>query len=193
MRRSFGSILRSSALLMIFLIGSALSSVQAQDNLGKWEKFDFAAASIELSQIKDLGLDDLKFLRGLVFGRHGRIFKDVDIESYLKERNWYKPDPNFKNSSLNDTERQNLDVIREAEAAKHDSIQPGDLRFYQNRPFTIKQLGEHTGAEWRVLRAEIEAIHGRRFDDEPWLQQYFDERYWYVADSHYDPKQLSSV
>jgi len=33
-------------------------------------------------------------------------------------------------------------------------------------------------AEWRVLRAEVEAIHGKRFG-EAWLQQYFDERYWY--------------
>jgi len=192
MHVSFRSLLRSFFIATLLFISSSLA-IQAQDNLSKWEQFDFAERKVELPEIKDLSLDDLKFLRGIVFGRHGRIFKDVDIESYLKERNWYKPDPNFKNSSLNDTERQNLDVIREAEAAKHDSIQPGDLRFYQNRPFTIKQLGEHTGAEWRVLRAEIEAIHGRRFDDEPWLQQYFDERYWYVADSHYDPKQLSSV
>nr|MDQ3818629.1 YARHG domain-containing protein [Acidobacteriota bacterium] len=170
-----------------------LLTAQAQESLGRWEQFDFAARRVQLSEIKGLSLDDLKFLRGIVFGRHGRVFKDVDIEGYLKDRPWYKPDPNFKNSSLNETERHNLDVIREAEAAKHDTIQPGDLRFYQNRAFTIKQLGEHTGAEWRVLRAEVEAIHGRRFDDEPWLQQYFDERYWYVADSHYDPKQLSAI
>ncbi len=90
-------------------------------------------------------------------------------------------------------ERRNLDVIREAEAAQHDNIQPGDLRFYQNRIFTTKQLGEHTGAEWRVLRAEIEAIHGKRFDDEIWLQQYFEERYWYEASPQYDPKTLSTI
>jgi hypothetical protein len=84
-------------------------------------------------------------------------------------------------------------VIREAEARQHEFIQPGDLRFYQTRPFTIKQLGQHTAAEWRVLRAELEAIHGRRFDDEPWLQQYFDERYWYAPDPQYDPKRLSAI
>jgi len=193
MHVSFRSLLRNALIAILLAISSSLLTVQAQDNLIRWEGFDFATRKVDLSEIKDLNLDDLKFLRGIVFGRHGRVFKDVDIESYLKERKWYKPDPNFKNSVLNDTERQNLDVIREAEAARHDNIQPGDLRFYQNRAFTIKQLGEHTGAEWRVLRAEIEAIHGKRFDDEPWLQQYFDERYWYVADSHYDPKQLSSV
>nr|MDQ3820568.1 YARHG domain-containing protein [Acidobacteriota bacterium] len=148
---SFRSLLRSALVATLLVISSSLLTAQAQDNLGRWEQFDFAARRVQLSEIKGLSLDDLKFLRGIVFGRHGRVFKDLDIQSYLKDRSWYKPDPNFKNSSLNDTERQNLDVIREAEAAKHDTIQPGDLRFYQNRAFTVKQLGEHTGAEWRVL------------------------------------------
>lgn len=194
MRRASSSILRGSLLAILLLItGPSMLPVQAQDNLSKWEKFDFAARTVELSQLKGLNLDDLKFLRGIVFGRHGRIFKDAEIQSYLKERPWYKPDPNFQNSMLNATERRNLDAIREAEAAQHENIQPGDLRFYQKRPFTTKQLGEHTGAEWRVLRAEIEAIHGKRFDDEPWLQQYFDERYWYEPNAQYDPKQLTVV
>ncbi|MDT5062153.1 MAG: hypothetical protein QOH63_2612 [Acidobacteriota bacterium] len=188
------SILRSSLLaILLLVIGSSLSLVNAQDNLSKWENFDFAARSVEVAQLKELNLDDLKFLRGIVFGRHGRIFKDADIQSYLKERRWYKPDPSFQNSMLNATERKNLDVIREAEATQHENIQPGDLRFYQSRPFTTKQLGEHTGAEWRVLRAEIEAIHGKQFNDEPWLQQYFEERYWYEPNPQYDPKLLSNI
>jgi YARHG domain len=194
MRYSSRAFLRSSLLSAILLIvGASLLAVQAQDNLSKWEKFDFASGSVTLEQLKELNLDDLKFMRGLVFGRHGRIFKDAYIQSYLKERSWYKPDPGFQNSLLNDVERRNLDIIREAEAAQHDNIQPGDLRFYQNLVFTTEKLGEHTGAEWRVLRAEIEAIHGKRFDDELWLQQYFEERYWYEANSQYDPKKLSVI
>jgi hypothetical protein len=194
MRRIYSSVLHRLLLSLILLVvSSSLLTARAQDTLSRWEKFDFASGSIALAEIKDLSLDDLKFLRGLVFGRHGRVFKDPYIQSYLKERPWYKPNPSFQNSMLNEMERQNLDVIREAEAAQHETIQPGDLRFYQNRLFTITQLGEHTGAEWRVLRAEIEAIHGKRFDDEPWLQQYFEERYWYEADPQYDPKRLTQI
>ncbi len=40
--------------------------------------------------------------------------------------------------------------------------------------------------------AEIEAIHGRRFETEPWLQKYFEERYWYEADPKYSPEVLNS-
>jgi hypothetical protein len=194
MRRFSSSTLRRFLLAaMMLAVCSTLAQIQAQDNLSRWEKFDFANSKVELAQVKDLSLDELKYLRGIVFGRHGRIFKDAYIQSYLKERAWYRPDPGFQNSMLNETERRNLDVIREAEAAQNEFIQPGDLRFYQTRPFTIKQLGEHTGAEWRVLRAEVEAIHGKRFTEEPWLQQYFEERYWYAPDPSYDPKQLTII
>ena len=57
---------------------------------------------------------------------------------------------------------------------------------------TRKKLGTHTNAEWTVLAAEIEAIHGKRFDDQPWLQQYFEERYWYKAADNYKPN-LSAI
>src|SRR5450432_1709542 len=108
--------------------------------------------------IPALALDNLKILRGLVFGRHGRIFKDGDIRGYLENQPWYKPNPDFNNSMLNDVERRNLDLIRDQEASQHPSIQPGDMRFYRARLITAKKWGQHSGAEWTVLAAEIEAI-----------------------------------
>jgi len=94
---------------------------------------------------------------------------------------------------LNDTERRSLDVIRIAEAAKHETIEPGDMRYWVARTIPAKKLGKHSGAEWKVLLAEVEAIHGKRFDDDPWLQQYFEDRYWYSPSAKYDPKQLSAI
>jgi hypothetical protein len=194
MWRSSRLSLRRSLLVALLLIAlPLLSTAQTPDGFQQWEKFDFAKQAVELSQIKEMPLEELRLLRGLVFGRHGRVFKDADIRDYLKDRPWFKPNPDFQNSQLNDTERKNLDIIREAEAQKHEFIQPGDLRFHRDKPFTLEQLGEHTAGEWRILRAEVEAIHGKRFDEEPWLQQYFAERYWYAPNSQYDPKQLSTV
>jgi hypothetical protein len=127
-----------------------------------------------------------------VFGRHGRVFKDAEIKTYLEAQDWYKANPDFKNSLLNATESNNLDLIRVAEAGKHPTVQPGDMRYWRARALTPKKLGVHSGAEWRVLRAEVEAIHGKRFS-EAWLQQYFEERYWYKASEKYDPKTLSAL
>jgi hypothetical protein len=180
----------------LFLLLSASLAVQAQDEYAavkNWESFDFAGQSMSAADIGKLEIYDLKLVRGIVFGKHGRIFKDPDIRRFLESRSWYKADPDFSNAKLNDTERKNLDVIRIAEAQSHVYVEPGDMRVYQNRALTRKKLGEHTSAEWTVLASEIEAIHGKRFDDTPWLQQYFDERYWYHAADKYDPKGLNDI
>ncbi len=186
----------SNSLLLVtavFLFVGVASSMHAQDSLANWETFDFAHKALTPRQIEGLPLEELKLLRGIVFGRHGRIFKDADIKTYLEARSWYRPNPDFQNAMLNDIERRSLDLIRVAEASKHEQVQPGDMRYWRNRSLTRKKLGSHSGAEWKVLVAEVEAIHGKRFESEPWLQQYFDERYWYVPSAHYDPKQLSAT
>ncbi|HTG85803.1 MAG TPA: YARHG domain-containing protein [Pyrinomonadaceae bacterium] len=167
------------------------SAVSAQDPIDAWKNFDFSQNAIKQADVQKLNIWELKMIRGLVFGRHGRVFKDAEIKSYLETQPWYQPSPDFKNSMLNDTERRNLDVIRIAEASKHQTIQPGDMRYWRDRPITAKKLGQHSGAEWKVLLAEVEAIRGKRFNDEPWLQQYFEERYWYRADDKYDSKKLT--
>jgi hypothetical protein len=182
---------RFKFVFLLTVLAAATLKVSAQDALEPWKDFDFRKNSIKVAQVQPLELTDLKLLRGIVFGRHGRIFKDAEIKTFLEGQSWFRADPNFKNSMLNDTERRSLDVIRIAEASKHSTIQPGDMRYWVDRPITAKKLGKHSGAEWTVLLAEVEAIHGKRFDDNPWLQQYFDERYWYTPSDKYDPKRLS--
>lgn len=183
---------RTLAALALVLLVAPVCAAQ-DDALAKLEPVDFSKVSLKREQLKDMEEWDLKMLRGLVFGRHGRVFKDRDIQAYLKDRPWYKPDANFTNASLNGTERNNLDLIRELEAEKHDQIQPGDLRWWQTRPMTEEKLGTHSSAEWVILRAEIEAVHGKSFDDDPWIQQYFEDRYWYKADPSYNARALSAV
>ncbi|HEV2835383.1 MAG TPA: YARHG domain-containing protein, partial [Pyrinomonadaceae bacterium] len=181
------------SVFLIVLIACACLTASAQDLLAPWKEFDFSKNAIKPPQVQNLELYELKLVRGLIFGRHGRIFKDTEIKQFLDEQSWYKPNPDFTNSMLNDTERRNLDLIRIAEAAKHATIQPGDMRYWRDRAIPARKLGKHSGAEWKVLTAEIEAIHGKRFDDEPWLQKYFEERYWYFPTKNYDAKKLSGI
>jgi YARHG domain len=187
---------RLSLPLLLLIPLSAFSVASAQDEyaaIKAWESFNFADRTIAAADIAALSIDNLKLVRGIVFGKHGRVFKDPEIRRFLESRAWYKAAPDFDNAKLNDTERRNLDVIRDAEARKHLQVEPGDMRFYKTRALTIKKLGYHTSAEWTVLAAEVEAIHGKRFEDTAWLQQYFDERYWYRAADRYDPKSLTDV
>jgi hypothetical protein len=190
MKRISDRLRRTAAALVLVLLAAGCAAAQ-DDAFKKLEAFDYAKQKVGREQLKDLELWDLSRLRGVVFGRHGRIFKDRDIQSYLKDQEWYKPNPNFSNSMLNATERDNLDLIRELEAEKHDQIEPGDLRWWQTKPMTEEKLGTHSAGEWLILRAEVEAVRGKTFGDDPWLQQYFEDRYWYKADPSYDARQLT--
>jgi len=191
LRRSINCIL--FVLLMLGMTFPADLGAQTEAFMQKWENFDFAGQTLSLEQFQDLSLAELKYLRGMVFGRHGRVFQEPVIQNYLQGRPWYKPNPNYHVSALNNIERQNMDLIKEAEWRQHKSIEPGDLRFYQDRLIKEEELGEHTEVEWRIMRAEIEALHGKSFDDSPWLQQFFNERYWYKADFNFHPTQLSEI
>src|SRR6185503_7402095 len=185
--------INSRHVLLLAFIGLMSINVFAQNPMDPLKDLDFSKTSLKQTQIQPLEMYELKLLRGIIFGRHGRVFKDNEIKSYLDEQPWYKANPDFKNSMLNDMERRNLDLIRIAEASKHDFIQPGDMRYWRDRPIALRKLGKHSGAEWKVLVAEVEAIHGKRFDDDPWLQKYFDERYWYVSSDKYDAKKLTPI
>jgi hypothetical protein len=194
-----GKMPRKILLLGILLIFSNV--LFAQDNLKKYHNFDFAKKLVtkaELGKLKwetDEGnpVSELALLRGVVFGKRGRIFKEKSIQSYLEKQSWYKPSPNFKNSSLTKMERDNLDAIRMKEAEVHYSVEPGDLRYWIKKDIPEDKIYANTSADWSVLIAEFEAIHGKTFPDQEWLQKYFDERYWYKRNPNYSPMMLSAT
>jgi hypothetical protein len=175
---------------LLFLIWASLPLLGQK----AWETRDYAKGRITAADVAGLSDQELRYVRGIIFGRHGRIFgADRDIDAYLRARSWYTPRKEYANNELDDVERENLDVIRMAEATRHEHIQPGDLRIWQKQKMTEAKLGEHTAAELRVLLAEVEAIHGKTFPDSPMLQRYFEARYWYEPKPDYDPKTLTTV
>jgi hypothetical protein len=165
----------------------------AQDALKKWHSFDFSKRLVKKAELAKMEHYDLQLLRGIVFGKRGRIFVEQDIQDYLSKQSWYKPNKNYRNAALTATERKNIDLIREAEAARHDSVEPGDLRWWQTRAIPEEKIYARTAAEWDVLIAEIEAIHGKTFPENEWLQKYFDERYWYKRNPNYNASVLSEI
>ncbi|HSK70220.1 MAG TPA: YARHG domain-containing protein [Pyrinomonadaceae bacterium] len=175
----------------IFILAFSLNLI-AQDALKKWHSFDFSKGKLTSAQLNKLEHEQLQLLRGIVFGKRGRIFKEKNIQEYLEKQSWYKPKSAFSNSVLTKMERDNLDLIRLEEARRHDYVEPGDLRLWQNKEIPDEKLYTETAAGWRILIAEIEAIHGKRFDDEPWLQKYFEERYWYKPNPNYNPSVLNA-
>ncbi len=165
-------------------------------NKNNFQSFNFAKTRLTKARLdrlkEDENANDFALLRGIVFGKRGRIFKERSIQDYLDKQPWYKPNNNFRNGILTQVEKANLDLIRLAEAEKHPFVEPGDMRIWKAKPITDDNLRDYTGAELTILIAEIEAIHGKTFSEQ-WLQKYFDERYWYKANAAYDPTILTEI
>lgn len=196
----------SKRLLLSFVLALSLlmtAELGAQDQepinlrkgfVEKWEAFDFSKTVLQEGQIKNFDLQELLFVRGIIFARHGRKFKSKYLQFNIEDLlAWYKPNPNYSNAMLNEIERKNLDLVRSEEAKQRNHVELGDMHFYRERFVNEKLLADFSGTELKILAAEIEATHGKKFDDEPWLQQYFDERYWYQSNENYDPKRLNET
>jgi len=154
-------------------------TARGEETLDRWQDLDFTRRGLTLEELESLTLTELKLLRGLVFGRHGRIFKDPEIREWLQTRSWYVTNPGFGNEELSDEESSTLYANRATEARRHARVEPGDLRFIASCLLTDRDVGEHPAEEWRILRGEALAIPHAVFPANPVLQAYFDERYWY--------------
>ena len=198
---------RSIFLLLTIALAAAAVSAQQVDpaaraerwkqfNRNNFDKLNYSTVKLTKAKIANLkedeNADDFALLRGVIFGKRGRIFKERSIQEYLEKQAWYKANKNFSNAVLTAGERANLDFIRLAEAQKHPSIEPGDMRIWKSKAIADDNLREYTGAELTILIAEIEAIHGKPFQEE-WLQKYFDERYWYKKNAAYNPSVLNEI
>ena len=191
-------------LVAIIAATAAAQEVDIAARNARWREFnkfgfdgmDFAKVRLTKAKLRPLktdeNADDFALLRGVVFGKRGRIFKERSIQDYLEKQAWYKPNAGFANRTLTTVERANLDLIRTTEAEKHETIEPGDMRIWKTKLVVDDKMRYYTGAELTILAAEIEAIHGKTFSEE-WLQKYFDERYWYKRNPAYDASALSDI
>ncbi len=60
----------------------------------------------------------LRLARNEIYARHGRKFDAADLQKYFNSKSWYQPetDPSdFKEDSLNEVEKKNLNLIKTAE------------------------------------------------------------------------------
>jgi len=79
-----------------------------------WREY-LGTQEISEDMLNGLFIEDLRVMRNEIYARHGRIFKDRELQKYFSEQPWYKPDPEFKDEMLTEKEYKNLAVIREAE------------------------------------------------------------------------------
>lgn len=64
-------------------------------------------------QIKDLSIDEIRFLTNDLFARKGFQFQDEDIQSFYSEKKWYKPISDNNKILHNTIEKQNIKLFQD--------------------------------------------------------------------------------
>lgn len=73
------------------------------------------------SDLYGLTEEECRIARNEIYARHGRMFKDAELQAYFNSKSWYTPlipADSFQESMLNAYEKENKDVILEYERAR---------------------------------------------------------------------------
>jgi hypothetical protein len=68
---------------------------------------------IKTEQIKNLSIDEIRFITNDLFARKGYKFNSANVDSYYLEKIWYKPISDNKNILFNDIENQNIKLFQD--------------------------------------------------------------------------------
>src|SRR5262245_58383325 len=97
--------------LSCVLAGAALvicqsrATVRPSPAIERLENVDLRSHHLKKAELDGLSELELKQLRGIIFGKHGRVFGEKLIEDYLQTRPWYKVSRKYRVADLNDVER----------------------------------------------------------------------------------------
>lgn len=63
----------------------------------------------------NLSKDEYRFIRNLVYAKHGYIFKSEDLKNIFEKFDWYKPNSSYNDSMLSSEEKKLIKRIQENE------------------------------------------------------------------------------
>lgn len=118
--------------ILIFLILNVIK-LQAQ-NLEDCSSCLYNIISQE--QVKNLSLDDIRFLTNDLYARKGYKFKSIDIDAYYSDKVWYKP-------------------ISDNDKIVYNAVEKQNIKFFQNQTFAIRKERELLINELKNLKTTI--------------------------------------
>jgi len=149
---------------------------------------------------------DWEVLSSEIGALHGQTFMDEEpdeedaegratwvLQKFFDERYWYHRRPDYSNKELSAIERANADTI--ALARMRDlklAVAPGTMYLFQTTALTDTLLRSVSLYDLRILRNELYARHGRRFET-PWLRDYFKNEPWYTPRPSFTIAEMSEI
>jgi hypothetical protein len=78
-------------------------------------RFEASSRLLEVSDVENQALEDLRLMRNEIYARHGYCFKDKDMRYHFEQEDWYMPMGVDIRHELTDIEIANITLIYEYE------------------------------------------------------------------------------
>lgn len=95
---------------------------------------DCASRVVRSDELKELSIDEIRYLTNDLFARKGYVFQDSEIDAYYSQKSWYKPVNANYTLEYTQTEKKNI-------------------RMFQDRTAELKTERERMIAELKKFRA----------------------------------------
>ena len=82
-------------------------------NVGDWPQA--STRLLKISDVENLGKDELQFMRNEIFARHGYCFNKKDLRQQFENAAWYVPNTVDIKGYLTDIEKKNIALIKRYE------------------------------------------------------------------------------
>lgn len=160
---------------------------------------------LTLDDIGDKSEKEIALARNEIYARHGRTFNSPEFANHFNQKEWYRANPNFKESDLSAVEQRNIlflhsleldyDMNGQRNAFKPEAtVQanlPGSLiADSSHRQLTDEEIAALKPDQVRLAINEINARHGLDFKSKGW-KDYFNQFSWYKARTDFSQKDLS--
>ncbi len=140
----------------------------------------------EEKELRKLSLDELHFLRNEFYARKGYIFKTDKMKNHFNDTEWYKGTIKDPSGLLDDTEKENVFLIKTIEEEKRlvsDNTSNDDLYTKGTKKLLRKRdLKSLSSSQLYFLRNEFYARKGYIFKKET-LAEFFGNFDWYSPSS----------
>jgi hypothetical protein len=93
--------------------------------------------ALSADELKGFSAQELRILRNVHFARYGRKFDRPGLGDYFYNRSWYKPSDNYKDSMVNATDKENINLIVAEETALNNQTTVAEVNAATPEPPAI--------------------------------------------------------
>jgi hypothetical protein len=82
---------------------------------------------LDVKDLRQLSLRDLRVLRNTIFARHGRPFVSAVLQQHFDGMDWYKKNPAYTDAMLTETDKRNVKLIQSVESEFGGALKDEDF------------------------------------------------------------------